>query len=289
MATRIGLVGHGRWGRNIEKTLEALGATCVTIDQEVSEEIDGVCIATPSATHAEVALPFIEKGIATFIEKPIATSSLDAERIREAANRTGVLVQVGHIHTHNPAFLTLHELVPRIGEIRMASFEHLYATPRTDSSVFWDCLPHTFSMAYKLFGSIPENIQAWSFTQTPTGLTESGAVLAHINAVSIFSEVSWLSPIKRTALALVGTSGSLFFEDTNSEGKKVALHTQDGVTYPRYNAEPPLTREMRAFIDAIQKGDRSDSSLTEALNIVRAIEAAEESSHAQGASISLRT
>lgn len=286
MALRIGLIGHGRWGINIEHTLRSFGdVEYVPLDRDIPDGLDGICIATPSATHAEIALRCIEKGIPTFIEKPLTTSAADAERVQGAAAKAQVLVYVGHIHTHNPAFIAVCDLLSQIGKIRSVSFEHLYAVARADSSVFWDCLPHTFSMALRLLAQKPERVQAWSLTQTPSGLTESGTVRALFDNVPVFSEMSWLSPVKRTSLTIIGTEGTIFLDDTAKE-KKIALHKGD-ITYPSYDTTPPLTRELESFLAAIREGERSHPSLEEGVAIVRMIEAAEAAAHT-GAVVAIR-
>jgi hypothetical protein len=74
MTLQLGLVGRGRWGRNIERTLLSfsdVSVTTVARGEGPPAGLDGIVIATPSATHAQTALPYIEAGIATFIEKPM--------------------------------------------------------------------------------------------------------------------------------------------------------------------------------------------------------------------------
>src|SRR4029079_18976719 len=121
MALRLGLVGRGRWGQNIERTLLSLPDVSVlhiARGQSPPAGLDGVLIATQSATHAAVALPYIKAGIATFIEKPMATSVSDAEQIRDAAGLSGAPVFVGHIFLFHAAFLAALELLPTLGTVR---------------------------------------------------------------------------------------------------------------------------------------------------------------------------
>lgn len=97
MALRLGLVGWGRWGVDIQRTLLTFPAVSVIViarGERPHAKLDGVLVATPSATHAEVALPYIRAGSATFIEQPMTTRAVDTERIREAASRSGATVFV---------------------------------------------------------------------------------------------------------------------------------------------------------------------------------------------------
>ncbi len=269
MSLRIGLVGHGHWGTIIEKTLRTLpNMEVVLIEKGESDfTVDGVMIATPSATHAHVALPYIRKGIPTFIEKPLATSFVDAHAIQKAAEEHTTFVQVGHIHTHNPALLAMRDHMPSLGSIRLASFEHLYALPRTDSSVLWDCLPHTLSIAYTLFGGEPSDMRAWSLAKTPTGLTEAAVTRFQWGTTTMFSYMSWLSPVKRTTLVFYGEHGTLMFDDVAKE-RKLTLICNDVVSYPAYDVALPLTKEITHFLEAIRSKRKEDESLALGVTIV---------------------
>ena len=276
MKQRIGIVGHGHWGTIIEKTLRTFPEVdvCIVPKGECDLGLDGVIIATPSATHAEIALPYIQKGIPTFIEKPLATSLADAHAIQSAAQKYNTFVQVGHIHTHNPALLAMRDTLPQLGIITLASFEHLYALPRTDSSVFWDCLPHTLSIALTLFEDEPKDMRAWSLSKTAEGLTEAGVVRFTCGKTTVFSYMNWLSPEKRTSLTLFGVKGTLVLNDVMSE-RKISLYKSDVVSYPTYDTTPPLTREIEYFLNAIRKKHTADAFLMMGVQIVEFIEKVE--------------
>lgn len=273
MKQRIGIVGHGHWGTIIEKTLRTFPEVdvCIVPKGECDLGLDGVIIATPSATHAEVALPYIQKGIPTFIEKPLATSLADAHAIQSTAQKHNTFVQVGHIHTHNPALLAMRDVLPQLGIITLASFEHLYALPRTDSSVFWDCLPHSLSIALTLFEDEPKDMRVWSLSKTAEGLTEAGVVQFTCGKTTIFSHMNWRSPEKRTSLTLFGVKGTLVLNDTAPE-RKLALYKDGAVSYPSYDTALPLTREIEHFLLAIREGCTTDPSLDMGVRIVSEIE-----------------
>src|SRR5690242_10055870 len=62
---------------------------------DVRAEIDAVLVLTPDHAHADHAVRTLEAGIPTFVEKPLATSVADADRVLEAAHRTGTRLYVG--------------------------------------------------------------------------------------------------------------------------------------------------------------------------------------------------
>lgn len=133
MALQLELVGRGPWASRIERTLLSFPDVSVTrIGRHESPPAGcaGVLIASESATHAEVALRYIEAGVKTFIEKPMTTTVADAERIRAAAERSGTAVFVGHIYLHHPAFLAALDVLPSLGEIRYVLCEGMNDRPR---------------------------------------------------------------------------------------------------------------------------------------------------------------
>lgn len=274
MAIRIGLLGNGRWGANIGKTLHSFDDVDLLVIEksaEVPAGLDGVCIATPSASHAVVALPFIEKGIATFIEKPMTTSVADAERLREAALKSGALVSVGHIHLYNPAFLRMLEILPTLGSITSILCEGMNDKPRTDSSVVWDWLPHDLSMALAIFGKKPESVQAWAAGKP---LATLAITTYQFGTATLMSVMSWQFPTKHKMMTIAGEKGTILFDDTAE--KKLTLKIGEEISYPAYGKEMPLTQELRAFIDAIAQKSTSTQSLNTGVTIVKLIAAAEE-------------
>ena len=163
---RVAVVGRGRWGTNIVRTLATLSdvdliAESKDIDAILQQRPAGILIATPSATHADVAIPFIEAGIPAFIEKPMATTVADALRIQSVALRSGTPVVVGHVHRFNPALRAAKELLPQLGTVQAVFWEGMNQHPRTDSSVLWDWLPHGLSVAQDLLDANPRSVQTW--------------------------------------------------------------------------------------------------------------------------------
>ena len=82
-------------------------------------KLDGVFIATPAYSHAEIACACLEAGIAVFLEKPMAVSIEDAAKIAKTAKKTGTRIQVGFNLRYAPFFVKLKEIVAsgKIGKI----------------------------------------------------------------------------------------------------------------------------------------------------------------------------
>ena len=204
---RLAVIGRGKWGTNIVRTLATMRDVKLideskNVDEVLRQQPAGVLIATPSATHAQVAIPFIDAGMPTFIEKPMATTVADAARIREAASRSGAPVVIGHVHLHNPAFQATKELLPEVETVQAVYWEGMNYHPRTDSSVLWDWLPHGLSMAHALFDENPGSAQARGIGEAP--LFEAAIAKFEINRVPFTANISWLSPQKRHRMTIVG-------------------------------------------------------------------------------------
>lgn len=124
MLARIALIGNGKWGANIERSLREL-PTAELADVTgrgwhrllSRADIDGVVIATPPSSHAEIALAFIERGIPVLIEKPMTLDRESAEKIVDASVARHSPVQVGHVHLYNPAFEAFTAALPSLGRL----------------------------------------------------------------------------------------------------------------------------------------------------------------------------
>ena len=83
------LLGSARFSDSLEEVL-------------ADQELDGVLLATPVATHAELAIRALQAGKHCFVEKPLAQSVADAERVLEAARASGRVLMVGHLLEYHP-------------------------------------------------------------------------------------------------------------------------------------------------------------------------------------------
>ena len=68
-------------------------------------------IATPNAQHVVIGLDCIERGVALLVEKPIADSVAEAQRLCDAAAAAGVPLMVGHQRRHNPILRSARRMV----------------------------------------------------------------------------------------------------------------------------------------------------------------------------------
>jgi UDP-2-acetamido-3-amino-2,3-dideoxy-glucuronate N-acetyltransferase len=72
-------------------------------------------VATPAHTHFEICRELLEMGKDAFVEKPIALTSNEAKELTTLAEKSGLILQVGHIFRFDPASLALREAIGQGG------------------------------------------------------------------------------------------------------------------------------------------------------------------------------
>ena len=92
---------------------EAWGAKYVRdpLEAVTQADLDGVVIATPEDAHVDLALAGLEAGKALAVEKPLAHTVEDAERIRDRAGQLDIPVLVGHILRFEPRYAAIRRAI----------------------------------------------------------------------------------------------------------------------------------------------------------------------------------
>ncbi len=144
---RAGAVGR-RWGVPVRRSLE-----------ELLDHADAIVVSVPTTAHEEVALPALERGVHVLVEKPLAPTLGGADRILEAAERSGARVQTGHVERFNPAVRAAERFLDRplfVESHRMAPFTQRSA----DIAVVLDLMIHDVDLVMSLVGTPPVEIAA---------------------------------------------------------------------------------------------------------------------------------
>ena len=185
---RIGVVGCGYWGSKHVRVLHGIPDVEHVVAIDPSEErllalkrsfpnmleyrsleaalayVDAVIVATPPRTHLALAMTAMADGKGVLIEKPLATSGVDAQLLLDASRRRGVTLMVGHTFEHNSAVWKLRDLIRsgEIGEIHYLDSARLnLGLYQSDVNVIWDLAPHDVSIFNYILGSTPSLVQAW--------------------------------------------------------------------------------------------------------------------------------
>ena len=126
---------------------------------DVVARVDAVSVAVPTESHMEVALPLLERGIPVLVEKPLARSLVEADRMLAASRASGALLAVGHTERHNPAVAAARALVrePRFIEVhRLGTFPER----SLDIDVVFDLMIHDLDIVLSMVGGEVESIDA---------------------------------------------------------------------------------------------------------------------------------
>ena len=157
----VELVGVCDRSATAARTLAAeLGCRAFADHAELLEEVDAVSVATPTVAHYPVARDFLEQGVPTLDEKPLAFSTQEARELAKLARRGRTVLQVGHVERFNPVWLA-YERQPLRADVIQAERLSPYPFRGTDVSVVFDLMIHDLDLALAAAGSAPVSVEAW--------------------------------------------------------------------------------------------------------------------------------
>jgi len=316
----IALLGCGAWGKNHLRNWAKLGALAVVCD--ASEErrrfaaeqypelettgdlsavlgrpdIEGVVIATPAVTHADLAIQCLQAGKDVFVEKPMALTAAEGRRVVEAAETLGRVLMVGHVLVYHAAVRELNRLTHKgeLGRIRYIYSNRLnLGKIRTEENSLWSFAPHDVALVIDLLGGTgPHSLTCVGGNYlnpdvadvTMTTLAFGGGVRAHIF-------VSWLHPFKEQRFVVVGDRQMAVFDDTLDWPEKLVLYPHkvdwmEGQLPVANKAEAtpvaltpnePLRAECEHFLHCITTRETPLSGGKSGLRVLQVLEAAQQS------------
>ncbi len=142
-----------------EQVAEANKTAVVRDAAELVGRVDGVVVATPTASHAAVARPFLQAGMAVLIEKPLARSMAEADELVQLAHERNAIFAVGHTERFNPAVAAARPLLtmPRFIEVhRLGTFPDR----SLDIDVVFDLMIHDLDVVLSIVKSPVSAIDA---------------------------------------------------------------------------------------------------------------------------------
>jgi predicted dehydrogenase len=331
---RLGALGYGTWGRHVARVADATpGARLVAIaeaDQgrrgvaaarhpgvavhaEAREvlargDVDAVLVATDAAGHAALVEAAAASGKHVLVEKPLALSVPEARRAVEAAQRGGVVLQVGHLLRYHPAVEVLLKVArEELGRIRSVAAQRLnFGQLRTDENVLFSLGPHDLSIMLELFGEMPLSVAAQGSAFVREGIEDlcfltlrfPGGGIGHLH-------LSWLDPHKVRRLTVVGERKMAVFDDMEPRekvrvfdsaveapngtwvyGENLSLRTGD-IFLPAFAATEPLAVEIAHFVECVKRGRPPRTGGEEGVRVVSILAAAQESMRSGGSPVRL--
>lgn len=304
----IGVIGCGYWGANHIKTLASLGLLSAISDQDflkakkladmfnvhvlsveellADQEIKGVVIASNAATHYELAVKAIEAQKNLLVEKPIALSSQEAQKLCEIANKKQLVFMVGHLLNFHPAYQKVKELVKEIGQMRSIKSRRLsMGQIRKEENVLWSFASHDIDLILGLSSSLPKIVAAYGKKIISPIEDEYFISFELANHIKAEINVSWFHPYKEHKFFVIGEQGSIVFDDSLPWGNKVTLYRHQtspvlkkGKIIPIPIQEKyPLTEELLYFHHCIiNQVPPAISAAEQGVNVIKIIETIEE-------------
>lgn len=227
---------------------------------ELLDKVDLVSIATPTETHAEIACEFLERGIHVLVEKPIALTLDEADKIIAAAERSGAKLMVGQLERFNPAMVALR---PRVTQPLYFEIHRVSPFPNRslDVDVVLDVMIHDLDAVQWLVGEDVKvlGIQAVGIPVISDKVDaanariefENGAV-ANITASRIGTEKIRKTRFYQTNAYVVLDYATKFASLTSLNPG--AAHPLLGISIDRLEIDDvePLRAEITAFLDSIE-------------------------------------
>ncbi len=335
---RIAQVGIGYWGKNLLRNFSALPdanvllacdhredvlrsiarqypslATTTRYDDVLEDsDIQGIVVATETPQHFPLAEAALKAGKHVFVEKPMAQSAVEAERLVALAEENDVRLMVGHLLLYHPAFRYVEDLIAEGG---LGDVYYLYSVRvnlgiiRQKENALESLAPHDVSVALRFLNQKPVAVSAQGQAYLQPGVEDVAfATIYFENGQLAHVHTSWLDPHKTRKVTVVGSKKMAVIDDAEAT-EKVRLYDkgvqiQPGekryadyaeamtirsgdIHIPRIDMQEPLRLECQHFVDCIRTGETPRSDGRNGLAVVRILEAAQTSLLQNGATVAL--
>ncbi len=292
---KVAVIGAGMMGKNHLKTYKSLnnfelvgvydifpeaaqnaaemfGIKAFSSLDEVADSVDAVSVVTTSVTHAEVGEFFLNKGIHCLIEKPLAATEEECNRLITAAKSHNVTLLVGHIEQFNPAVEQLHKILADNSQICSLATNRMSAASGriTDVDVAMDLMIHDAEVVLSLVKSPVVNISASAVrtAKSPTGKDYITALLEFANGATATMTASRITQSRVRTLTVTTNDNYIDMDFIN---QSIAVHSQGRMHNVAADSLPenmryglkgsvenlfiptaqPLTSELNHFADCI--------------------------------------
>lgn len=305
---KVGVIGAGQWGRNVVRTLHALGALGAVAEASpvlraalrleypelkihedhqalLGEGLRAVAIATPAPTHYAIAREALLADKDVFVEKPITLTARDAESLARLAEDRQRVLMVGHLLLYQPAIQALTKFIQdgHLGTLYGLHLERLnLGRARAVENALWSFGVHDVAVLLHVVGEEPRQIIAQGQRALQPAVEDD--VYLHLDFPSqtkAHLHVSWLWPQKRRRLVAIGSRGMLVYDEL---AQTVVLHRKgisgdltsfdQGSEVVFAGAADPLALEMGHFLERLEDRRMPLTNGRHALAVVRVLETA---------------
>ena len=316
---KVAVIGAGMMGKNHLKTYknlqgielvgvydifpdackaaaETFGIKAFSSLDEVAASVDAVSVVTTSVTHAEVGEFFLNKGIHCLMEKPLATTEEQCQRLISAAKKNNVILLVGHIEQFNPAVEQMHKILADSSKICSLTANRMSAASGriTDVDVAMDLMIHDVEVILSLVKSPVVNVQASAVKNkfSPLGKDYITALLQFENGCTANITASRITQSRVRTLTVTTDTNYIDMDfinqsiSVNSQGRMPFVQQDNIPDWMRYGlkgcseqlfipSSQPLQSELSHFLNCIRGKETpriSGENALEALRIIWKIE-----------------
>ncbi len=329
----MGVIGAGYWGTNLVRSLgsvagvdlawvcdreprkldllgsQARGARLTTVldDPLADSSVDAVFVAIHAPAQAAVAIRAFEAGKHVFVEKPLALSLGEAERVVRAAEQARRLLMLGLTYRYNPLVDAIAATLRSgaLGEIRACFSQRTNLTVEDQhTNALWALAPHDVSILHHLFGE-PSRVAARG-NGSAHGRPCASAWLCFdwANGPRGWVFVSLVDPPKRRLLVIVGERRALVLDELAPPEQRLrivdarAVRWNHDASIPHISEEggdtisagdgEPLVHECAHFLACVRAGSEPRTGRRAALDVTRILEALQRSLDGDGSAIDPR-
>jgi UDP-N-acetylglucosamine 3-dehydrogenase len=219
---------------------------------------DMAIIATPTSTHTKFAITCLQKGLHVLIEKPIAQNSTHAQKIINAANKSGKKVMIGHIERFNPVAQKAKKIISKnkLGKILVYSSTRAgKAPPNPTTSVLLDLGIHDIDLFSFLTNQSLKGAKILSHTDKKVLLknqSDFATFTCQTSEKTIFHyQTDWLRTHPQRKTHIICQKGELWLDFFS---KKLTLVSKKGTKQIPINPNVnQLKKEILAFVNSIKK------------------------------------
>jgi predicted dehydrogenase len=277
---RVAVIGVGHLGKHHARILSALdGASLVAVVDKLPAraaeiaaiyrtraltdsrallgDVDAVSVAVPTELHRDIALPFLERGIAVLVEKPMARSLAEADEMIAAASASGATLAVGHTERYNPAIATVMPFVttPRFIEVHRLG---VFPDRSLDIDVVFDLMIHDLDVILAMVRSEVTAIEAVGVPVLTERFDIANARLRFANGCIANVTASRISRERVRKIRFFQPDAYISIDYAAQEVEGYRLVRRDGQR-PEIQGgqlpiarEEPLKRELADFIGAVR-------------------------------------
>lgn len=271
--------------------------------------IDAVIIATPVSTHFTLAKKALLAGKHVLMEKPMTASVLEAEILINLAAQKNLLLMVDHTFLYTGAVEKMKQLVDckELGNVKYLDSTRInLGLFQPDINVLWDLAPHDISILNYVINDQPYSVNATGITHTHNAIENiayltvnyKSGFIAHFNC-------SWTSPVKVRMMLIGGDRKMILYNDleptekikvydtgyshtTDEDKKKVMVDYRTGdIHVPKVSTSEALLGMANDFISSIKLGHQPRSSCQIGYEVVRILEASNQSIRHNGREVLL--